>query len=230
MSNWAPYRSTTTRRCADMSSVLIGTPAVPRVAQAGSPFWKRQMMILSRWLHIYLSMASFGILFFFAVTGLTLNHADWFAKQQHTVLIRGTMDRKFLDKDVAKLEVVERLRNAHGIHGAVNDFRVEDSDCSVSFKGPGYAADVLIDRSTGRYELTETRMGLVAVLNDLHKGRDSGKAWGLIIDISAVLMTAVSLSGLVLIFFLQKKRLSGLLVAGAGAILSYLAYLAWVPN
>jgi hypothetical protein len=32
------------------------------------------MMIVSRWLHIYLSMASFGILFFFAVTGLTLNH------------------------------------------------------------------------------------------------------------------------------------------------------------
>ena len=39
-----------------------------------NPFWKRQMMIVSRWLHIYLSIASFGILFFFAVTGLTLNH------------------------------------------------------------------------------------------------------------------------------------------------------------
>jgi hypothetical protein len=61
------------------------------------------------------------------------------------------VDRKFLDKDVAKLGVVERLRSAHGIHGAVNDFRVEDSGCSVSFKGPGYAADVFIDRATGRY-------------------------------------------------------------------------------
>lgn len=212
-----------------MSTVLIGA-GVPRAAHAhNNPFWKRQIMILSRWLHIYLSMASFGILFFFAVTGFTLNHVDWFAKQQRTVQIRGTIDPKFLDKDVAKLEVVEQLRNRHGIHGAVKDFHVEASDCSVSFKGPGYAADVFIDRATGRYELTETRMGLVAVLNDLHKGRDSGKAWAAIIDISAVLMTAVSLTGLLLIFFLQKKRLSGLLVAGAGAILSYLAYLAWVP-
>jgi hypothetical protein len=212
-----------------MSSVLISAGA-PRTAQSqNNPFWKRQIMILSRWLHIYLSMASFGILFFFAVTGFTLNHADWFTKQQRTVQIRGTIDPKFLDKDVAKLEIVEHLRNAHGIHGAVNDFRVEESDCSVSFKGPGYAADVLIDRATGRYELTETRMGLIAVLNDLHKGRDSGKAWAAIIDISAVLMTAVSLTGLLLIFFLQKKRLSGLLVACAGAVLSYLAYLAWVP-
>ena len=72
-------------------------------------------MILSRWLHIYLSMASFGILFFFAVTGLTLNHVDWFTRQQHTVQIRGAMETKYLTKDVARLEVVEYLRNTHGI-------------------------------------------------------------------------------------------------------------------
>jgi hypothetical protein len=174
-------------------------------------------------------MASFGILFFFAVTGLTLNHAEWFTKQQHTIQIRGSMDRKYLAKEVAKLEVVEQLRNIHGIHGAVTDFRVEDTDCSVTFKGPGYSADVLIDRATGRYELTEARMGFFAVLNDLHKGRDTGKAWAWVIDLSAVLMTLVSFTGMLLIFFLQKKRLSGLLAAAAGAVVCYLAYLAWVP-
>ena len=186
-------------------------------------------MILARWLHIYLSMGSFGILFFFAATGLTLNHADWFASRQHTIQTKGAMDARHLAGDVAKLDVVEYLRNTHGIRGAVKDFRVEDSDCSVSFKGPGYAADVLIDRASGRYELTETRMGFVAVMNDLHKGRDSGKVWAGIIDASAGLMTLVSFTGLVLIFFLQKKRLSGLLAAAAGAVLCYLAYLAWVP-
>jgi len=196
----------------------------------GKPFWKRQFMIAARWLHIYLSMASFGILFFFAVTGLTLNHADWFAKQEHTVQLRGSVDKKYLAKDVAKLELVEYFRNAHGIHGAVKDFRVEDTDCSIAFKGPGYAADVLIDRATGRYELTETRTGLFAVLNDLHKGRDTGTVWAWMIDLSAVLMTLVSLSGLLLIFFLQKKRVSGLIVAGAGAVVCYLAYVAWVPR
>ncbi len=212
-----------------MTSTLI-RPEVSRSAPApGNPFWKRQLMVLSRWLHIYISMASFGILFFFAVTGLTLNHAEWFASQQRTVQIRGTIDPSYLSHDVAKMEVVEYFRNTHGIHGAVKDFRVEDTDCTVAFKGPGYAADVTIDRSTGRYELTETRMGLVAVLNDLHKGRDSGKGWGVIIDLSAVLMTLVSLTGLLLIFFLQKKRASGLLAAAAGAVLCYLAYLAWVP-
>ena len=31
-----------------------------------------------RWLHIYLSMLGFTALIFFSVTGITLNHADWF--------------------------------------------------------------------------------------------------------------------------------------------------------
>jgi hypothetical protein len=198
-------------------------------ARTRPKFWKRHTMILARWLHIYLSMAGFAILFFFAVTGLTLNHVEWFAKQQRTTQIRGTMDVKYLGKDVAKLGVVEHLRNAHGIPGAVKDFRVEDTDCSVAFKGPGYSADVFIDRATGRYELTETRMGFFAILNDLHKGRDSGPVWGAIIDISAVLMTVVSLTGFVLIFFLHKRRVSGLLAAVAGIVLCYLAYVAWVP-
>ena len=208
-------------------SMLVETSAAR--APHHNPFWKRQLMILSRWLHIYLSMASFGILFFFAVTGLTLNHAEWFTKQQHVVTIRGAMDPKLLAGSVAKLEVVENLRNAHGIHGAVKDFRVEDGDCEVSFKGPGYSADAFIDRATGRYELTETRMGLFAILNDLHKGRDSGKAWGTVIDASAVLMTLVSFTGLLLIFFLQKKRSSGLLALFAGVVLCYLAYVVGVP-
>ena len=212
-----------------MSAVLINTGVSAASQTRRNPFWKRQIMILSRWLHIYLSMASFSILFFFAVTGLTLNHADWFANQQHTVQLHGTMNTGFLIKDVAKLEVVEDLRNTHGIHGAVKDFRVEDADCSISFKAPGYTADILIDRTTGHYELTETSMGWVAILNDLHKGRDAGEMWVRLIDISAVLMTLVSITGLLLVFFLQKKRLSGLLSLVAGAVLCYLAYLTLVP-
>jgi hypothetical protein len=82
---------------------------------------------------------------------------------------------------------------------------------------------------SGKYELTENRTGLVAILNDLHKGRDSGKPWGVAIDISALLLTLVSLTGLILIFFLFKRRTSGLLVLAAGALLCYPEYAIWVP-
>jgi hypothetical protein len=196
-------------------------------------FWRRHTASFFRWLHIYLSMISFAILFFFAVTGLTLNHADWFSHGKERVRqTKGKMDARWMtgaDASVQKLEVVEFLRHAHGIKGAVGDFRIEETQCDVSFKGPGYSADAIIKRDTGDYEMTETRMGFVAIINDLHKGRDSGRGWSLIIDISAVLMVLVSSTGTVLLAFVKRRRVTGYIAAGVGALLCWLAYVLFVP-
>ena len=196
----------------------------------GGSYWKRDTAIASRWLHTYLSMVSFAIVLFFAVTGLTLNHQEWFSGMARTQMLKGKVDPKWLSgKDVAKLEIVEYLRKTHGLTSAMSDFRVDDSQVTVSFKGPGYSADAFLDRTAGSYELTENRQGFVAVINDLHKGRDSGKAWSAVIDLSAGLMTLVSLTGLVLIFFLQKRKTWGLIAVGIGALLCWLVYAIWVP-
>jgi hypothetical protein len=175
-------------------------------------------------------MASFAILFFFAVTGLTLNHPDWFGDRQQVTQHKGAVQAAWVSgKDVAKLEIAEFLRKSHGIKGTVADFRVDDSQCSVSFKGPGYSADAFIDRQTGKYEVTETRLGFVAVMNDLHKGRDTGPTWSLIIDFSAVLMALLSLTGILLMYFLKRKRFSGFTTAVVGGVICYVVYRVWVP-
>ncbi len=174
-------------------------------------------------------MFSFAVLLFFAVTGLTLNHATWFDGQERTAQFKGNIDLKWVKPTVAKLEIVEFFRNKHRIGGAVHDFTIDETQCTVSFKGPGYAADASIDRETGEYEMTETRLGFWALLNDLHKGRDTGKVWAAIIDVSAVLMTVVSLTGFVLIFFMIKRRFSGLLILAAGLAGAALFYWMWVP-
>ena len=207
-----------------------GPQPVPAPTHVGSwsHHFKRKSAHWSRLLHIYLSMASFAILFFFAVTGLTLNHQDWFAKQEKTAQYKGAMDRKWLAGDVAKLEIVEYLRSHHNITKNVNEFTVDEGQVSISFKGPGYEATAFVDRQTGAYDVTETRMGLAAVLNDLHKGRDSGKVWGWLIDAAAVFMTFVSVSGIVLILFLRKRRFSGLMAAAAGLVLCSIVYVMWV--
>jgi hypothetical protein len=197
-------------------------------------YWKRRSAALFRWLHIYLSMVSFGILFFFAVTGLTLNHPDWvFGTRAATTDLRGKLDPKWVAPGeaaaVAKLEVVEHLRRAHGVKGLLGEFRIEAGECAVTFKGPGYSADARIYRATGAYELTVTRLGWVAIVNDLHKGRDSGGGWSLVIDLSAGLMIVVSLTGMVLVYFVKRRFVSGVMVAVTGAALSYLAYLWLVP-
>lgn len=196
-------------------------------------YWRRHAAALGRWLHIYLSMASFAILLFFAVTGLTLNHAEWFTSgKDRTRHDKGTLNTQWLkppDDAVAKLEIAESLRHTHHITGTVSDFLIDEVQCTVSFKGPGYAADAFIDRASGTYELTECRLGVVAILNDLHKGRDSGPSWSLLIDASAVLMTVVSLSGLVLMWFFRRRRFNGFAVAVAGGLGCYLIYHFLVP-
>ena len=196
--------------------------------------WKRRIAHLARWLHTYLSMLSFAILLFFAVTGLTLNHAEWFEGQRNVARYQGALDAAWMKTPdpnvVAQDKIVAYLRRVHGIKSEVSDFRVDDEQCEVLFKGPGYEADASIDRQTGKYDLTVSRFGLVAVLDDLHKGRDTGGKWSAVIDFSAILMTLVSLTGLTLIFFLNKRRLFGLLIALTGALLCYIAYALWVSR
>ena len=102
-----------------------------------------------------------------------------------------------LTGSVDKLQVVEYLRANAGIRGALADFRIDDQQCEVVFKGPGYAASALVDRATGRFDLTESRFGMAAIVNDLHKGRDTGPVWGAVIDLSAAVLVFVSLTGLI---------------------------------
>lgn len=201
---------------------------------------------LVRWLHIYISLLGFTALLFFAVTGITLNHPSWFGgDEQKLVEAQGSVDPAWLNlaspseavgesasevsDQVARLEIVEFLRAEHQLRGAVREFRVDDYECMVIFKGPGYAADVFIDRESGKYTLTETLMGAVAIINDLHKGRDSGTAWSWVIDLTAILMVLVSLTGLVLIFYIKRRRRSGVVTAVVGTILVAAVYLLWVP-
>ena len=67
------------------------------------------------------------------------------------------------------------------------------------------------------------------MINDLHKGRDTGPVWSVLIDVSAVLMTFISLTGLVLLFYFKLRRIPGVIVALAGAVLAIVLYRLGVP-
>lgn len=195
---------------------------------------KKEVAKLSRWLHIYLSMVSFAIVLFFSVTGLTLNHPSWLGgDKQINLKNKGQLNVKWVNNPdtnkIAKLEIVEFLRKTHQVKGAVSEFRVDESEITVSLKGPAYSCDAFIDRESGSYEVSEIKMGVVAVMNDLHKGRDSGSGWSWIIDISAVFLILVSLSGLILLCFIKKKRLAGFITAIIGMVICYLIYVIFVP-
>ena len=199
----------------------------------------------TRWLHVYLSMLGLAVVLFFSVTGITLNHPDWFGLDgQASTTYEGQVNVAWIDGEapgidpsyegdpavaVDKLQVVEYLRNTHGIRGALASFTADEYECVVSFKGPGYSADAFIDRSSGDYQLTETALGWVAVVNDLHKGRDTGPVWSVVIDISAFLTAMASVSGLILLFYMNRRWTLAMVTALAGTAAAVLAFVLGVP-
>jgi hypothetical protein len=206
-------------------------PSTPRPRH--KPGLKQRLANPMRWLHIYSSMFGLIAILFFSVTGLTLNHVSWtFGSVSKEETQKGTMEKSWLGdatKEPAKLEIVEQLRKQNHVRGFVDDFTIDESECSITFKGPAYSADVFLNRETGAYEVTQRSAGLTAFFNDLHKGRDAGKAWSLVIDISAVLLILVSLTGIGLLLYIKRRRNKGFLTTLGGLMVLLIVLWLCVP-
>jgi uncharacterized protein len=202
----------------ESSPAIDEHPAAAPRARRRRPLRLRVHSVL-RWLHVYTSMVSLVVVLFFAATGVTLNHPDWLATER-TQEVTGTMPAAWKTANgVDWLVVAEHLRARHGVHGAVADRTADDREAALTFRAPGYSADTFIDVLDGSYKLTVSYQGAVGMLNDLHRGRDSGRSWAWLIDVSGVFLVLLSLTGLGLLFYLRKVRTKGLVVMTAGAAL-----------
>ena len=166
-------------------------------------------------------MVSLVAVLFFAATGITLNHPDWLATTS-TQELTGQMPANWKSNaGIDWLVVAEHLRTTQGIRGAVSDHNADDAEASLTFKAPGYGADCFIKVADGSYRLTVSYQGAIGVLNDLHRGRDAGRSWAWLIDAAAIFLAFLSLTGLGLLWYLKKVRLSGFATLVAGGILIY---------
>lgn len=182
----------------------------------------RDVHKVTRWLHTYLSMFSLLLVLFFGATGVTLNHPSWtFGTSGSQQVVSGTLPAGFeTNGTVDFLAVSQYLQETEGVRGEATDYSADTTQGSMSFKGPGYAADVFFDVDTGKYDLTVDQQGLLAVMNDLHKGRNTGGTWNWTIDVAGGLLVAVAVTGLGLQFFLKRRRTRAYIVAGVGGLIS----------
>lgn len=181
----------------------------------------RALFPVLRWLHVYLSMVSFGLILLFAVTGLTLNHLEWeWVSRESEEFLEGELPAGWrTGAEVDWLAVVEHLRQAHGIRGQLEDYRSDDFEAAVAFRGPGYAADAFIDPASGVYDLMVIQAGLVGVLNDLHRGHGGGSLLRMAVDVSAIFLILLSLTGMGILVFLRKFRVTGIAAMLGGMVL-----------
>ncbi|EKO3863114.1 PepSY-associated TM helix domain-containing protein [Vibrio harveyi] len=198
----------------------------------------------ARRLHIYVSMALLLVTLFFALTGITLNRPALFERsepiiQQHTLTIPSKQlfatEGSFQPNRSALLNFLTQETHLRGTPSALDVYtEIEDGELvigelSLDFKGPGYNATVFVDMTTGEAEVETTNYGIVALLNDLHKGRNSGDAWKWFIDITALLMVLFVLTGVCLLLPKKKTLRTSMQWMAFGTLLSLVIYFVAVP-
>lgn len=208
------------------------------------PLKNKKFQIWARRLHIYVSMALLASMLFFAITGITLNRPHLFVSENALVEEREILlpknlfdstEGKFTPKKALLLAYLSEQGQLSGtpssmqVFAEVEDGELIEGEVSLDYKGPGYNGTVFIDMVTLQANIETTDYGVVAVLNDLHKGRNSGEVWAWFIDISAWLMMFFILTGVCLLVPKKKSFKLGVKWTVFGSLVSLLIYFFAVP-
>jgi hypothetical protein len=180
-------------------------------------------------IHIYLSVAGFLLVLFFALTGLTLNHTD-FALRTRTTQAKTIMLPEKLTSASSEEEITRELRAILGVKSPVTLYKEFPEEIEVVFAGPGSQTRVLIHPEDRMAEIDSETRGLLGRLEDLHKGHDSGRVWWWTIDITAILLAVSSITGVVTLTTLPARRRAGFIFGTIGLVILLVIYAAWVPT
>lgn len=203
------------------SSMHAPTSPRPATKKSRKAFWLKQ---LHMWHWMSSAVSLIGLLLF-AITGFTLNHAADIEGSPVTIEKATQIPSALL----GKLSGADPASGKGPLPKPVADwveksFPVKasaDADWSADevylpAPRPGGDAWVAIDRASGAVTSEVTDRGWISYLNDLHKGRNSGGAWSLFIDIFVFACLVFAFTGLILLWLHSAKRKSTwpLVVAG----------------
>ena len=157
----------------------------------------------SRTIHIYLSIALFVILVFFSITGITLNHVDVFTTEAEITSITVNSIPEF-PLDPSGLisnspELASFVENEFGVNLEKASLSHDGNLLFIDFRGPGATAFIEIDQDQKTAFGEKSDYGLIAMLNDLHKARDTDALWKWLLDISSILLVLFSIAGFILL-------------------------------
>ncbi|MEQ8033971.1 PepSY-associated TM helix domain-containing protein [Xanthomonas sp. WHRI 6106] len=196
-------------------------------AQQRRGFWLR---MLHQWHWISSALCLIGMLLF-TLTGLTLNHAARIEASPSTEQRALTLPPALLTTLGDRPEGGDAPlppRVAHwlereldtGIGARSGEWSADE--VYVALPRPGGDAWLSLDRHTGAIEYESTTRGAIAYLNDLHKGRNAGPAWGWFIDVFAIACLVFCITGLFLLHLHARQRSMTWPLVGLGLLVPLL--------
>jgi hypothetical protein len=154
--------------------------------------------------------------------------------RERITIVEGKMPVELLvpDDPSKELPIVERLRKDFGVHGEVitaPKYEKESEMFRVVFKSPGYLATATI-KADGQTKVTHQSRGVAGIVLDLHRGKDTGWLWSLIIDAVAIVFVIVGITGLVLWSSLKSRAQSAGRWLLVGTVIGFAVYWFSVPR
>ncbi|MBJ7574871.1 PepSY-associated TM helix domain-containing protein [Luteimonas sp. MC1828] len=173
-------------------------------------FWLRT---LHQWHWISSAACLVGMLLF-AVTGITLNHAGSIegspTVDNRQVALPSTLLPLLATQEDGKAALPAGLAAWLGdeldMPVAGREAEWSADEVYLSLPGPGRDAWLAIDKASGEVEYERTDRGWISYLNDLHKGRNAGPAWGWFIDVFAIACIVFTVTGLFLLQMHARQR------------------------
>ncbi|MCP4595291.1 PepSY-associated TM helix domain-containing protein [Neptuniibacter sp.] len=181
---------------------------------------------LIRTLHVYTSMLMLLIMLFFTITGITLNHRDWFSSTEPAFQTEIPLPDSFATTSQWESDPLQQghllrrwLQSEHAVYGNKVSYEWEPEEflLVIDIKQPGGFSIIEADIESGLILLEQQDYGFIATLNDLHMGRYSGDLWSLFIDLSALVMLFFTLTGFWLVIPQKKKRTKLFALTAAGS-------------
>jgi len=200
--------------------------SLPKYKLSRSQRWVRP-------LHAYSSMLMLFILLFFTLTGITLNNRQWLPTPQASQEVELALAEKFaaipIEATSAEMQgqaIWQLLKKEQGLAGGELSVQwlADESLLLLDVKRPGGYTLVEVFPEEQRVWYENQKLGWMAVLNDLHMGRYSDKAWSWFIDLSAVVILFFTLTGFWLVLFHPKRRSRTLMLSGLGTLLMLVLY------
>lgn len=175
--------------------------------------------------HTYLTMFGLLAVSFFAVTGVMLNHAQWFGiLDVRTSTAKGSLPLGIVQPP-NQPAIEQTLREKFDVSGRVEGFENLGTQTIVNFEQPGRRSQAIIATSDGSVEVTTESRGLTGAMTDLHRGASAGRWWKVFIDATAAILVLAFLTGAIVWFSLPQRRLWGAVALLAGIGLWVGAYL-----
>jgi hypothetical protein len=181
-----------------------------------------------RMLHGYLSAFAFIALMFFSVTGVLLNHPEWFENYKpHEGQAAVTLTKAEIDAAMKKKEPGRALAavvaTKTSLPGAFSSEDIDGGQAIIRLDGPKGTSDLIIDLEGGKAEVRTTKASFNSLMMDLHRGKNSGGSWRFLIDATAYIVLALSILGYILFFSLRFRLKTSLVLTGVSlAILAAL--------